>query len=120
VDLTLHDDTDKRLARYACASFWGAGEHPDYSVVPLDEIIDSPTAKYCRGYLCLPDVPPPGQMVCCNEDNTAYFYKTCWDDKTMCGTTFCHYGHGARQATDPIPDYWPTCTCQLPKCTCPI
>jgi hypothetical protein len=121
VPLTLSDDPDGKLSRYACASFWGPGEHPDWALLPAEEICGRPDCKSCvLGYNCPPDVPPPGQEVCCNADQTAYFYKTCWDEPTLCNTTFCHYGHGARSPKDPIPDYWPTCTCTLPDCTCPL
>jgi hypothetical protein len=106
IDLTLVDDA--LLERYACSSYWGPpAEHPDWSRAQSGEICDGPSCKYCRGYNCALDVPPTGTAVRCNGDGTAYVFKTCVDEPTLCGTRFCHFGHGERQLGDPIPAGWP-------------
>jgi hypothetical protein len=106
IPLTLVDDAS--LQRYACSSFLGLRAYPDWWGHD-DEICDSPSCKYCRGDTCPPDLPPAGMKVDCNADQTAYSFEVCWDDASLCNTTFCHYGHGARLAGLPIPSWWPTC-----------
>jgi hypothetical protein len=98
---------DPSLRRYACASFWGPNEYPDWLLAQPSEIGDGPQYKFCRGYNCPLDVPPPGVTVECNAAGTAYRYKNCSNDATRCGTTFCHYGHGARLPGSAIPAGWP-------------
>jgi hypothetical protein len=105
VPLTLLAD-DPQLQRYACTSFLGPSEFSDW-YGQTDEIQDSPSAKFCGGQTCLPDLPPPGMCVECNPDNSAYRFKVCHTDK--CGTIFCHFGHWARLPGTPAPSWWPTC-----------
>jgi hypothetical protein len=99
---------DPALQRYACAEFWGGLEYPDWYRAADQPCI---TARCpCSGYQCPLDVPPAGTPVVCNSDGTAYVYKTCADDASLCGTRFCHYGHGERRPTDPVPAGWPSCS----------
>jgi hypothetical protein len=103
----LTEVEDDSLQRYACRSFWGPFDFADWWLLPADEIGDGPEHASCYGYQCLPDLPPPGVPVTCNADQTAYVYKTCFVKDDLCGTRFCHFGHGERQADAPVPDGWP-------------
>jgi hypothetical protein len=105
MDLTLVDDA--ALGRFACSTFWGPFEYPDFTRATAGQICDGGACPYCRGYACPLDLPPAGVTVRCNGDGTAYVYKTCSDEPSLCGTRFCHFGHGERQPQDPLPPGWP-------------
>jgi hypothetical protein len=94
------------LQGYTCASFWGAAEFPDWDR-PNASICDGGACPFCRGYQCPLDLPGAGDAVTCSSDNTSYVFKHCVDDPTLCGTRFCHFGHGERLAADPPPAGWP-------------
>ncbi len=102
--LTLADDP--RLQGFTCSTFWGALEYPDYLLDPTN-VCDGGACKFCRGYQCPPDLPPPGVTPVCAPDKLSYVYKSCVDDAALCGTRVCHYGHGERMAADPAPPDWP-------------
>ena len=102
--LTLVDDP--RLQGFTCSTFQGPNEKPDYLLDPTN-VCDGGVCKFCRGYQCPPDLPPPGVTPSCASDKLSYVYKTCVDDAALCGTRFCHYGHGERLAADPPPSDWP-------------
>lgn len=108
IDLPSDEAAQNALQGYACRNFWGAQEYADLRLLPLSQICNDPTiCSYCTGEDCPLDVPPAGATVSCNADGTEYVYKTCTPDPTRCNTTFCHYGHGERLATDPPPVGWP-------------
>lgn len=105
IALTLVDDP--LLQRYGCATFLGPLDYADWRKPGAGSVCDGGACPFCQGYQCPLDLPPAGVRASCNADGTAYVYKTCSDDPSLCGTRFCHYGHGERQATDPIPAGWP-------------
>jgi hypothetical protein len=110
--ITIAITDDDNVAHYTCSSFWGAGEFPDwYSSVrdtePSIAALCSGPGCDCDGYQCPLDLPPVGVPVTCNDDGTAYVYKDCADDADLCGTRFCHFGHGERDAGSPVPKKWP-------------
>jgi hypothetical protein len=98
------------LQRYACQSFFGDHDYPDW-------LVDS--APSCFGTQCALDLPPAGlprlcsgdvqpEYLCCSGDGLAYAYKTnCTKRMELCGNNVCHFGHGARVATAPVPAGWP-------------
>ena len=102
--MTLADDS--RLDGFTCTSYWGPLEYPDFYLDPTN-VCDGGACKFCRGYQCPLDLPPAGAPVTCSTDGLSYVYKTCVDDAELCGTRFCHFGHGERQAADPPPAGWP-------------
>jgi hypothetical protein len=113
-DVTIALGDDSQLADYTCLEFWGAGDWPDFSShwnrdSPLESQLCSGPACDCTGLDCPLDVPPAGVPVVCNADGTAYTYKTCVADPDLCGTRFCHFGHGERAAGSQPPTGWP-CT----------
>jgi hypothetical protein len=96
------------LAGFACSTFWGALEYPDWWLANAGDICDGGACKFCRGYQCPPDLPPARvDYFRCSADNTSYVYKTCVSDAALCDTRFCHFGHGERAAADPPPANWP-------------
>ena len=104
--------SDPHLDHYSCRSFWGSDEWPDWASdwnqwSPLATGLCSGPGCDCDGYACPLDLPPAGVEVRCNAEGTAYAYKTCVEDPDVCGTRFCHYGHGERAALAPPPDGWP-------------
>jgi len=105
--MTLVDDS--RLQGYTCSAYWGPFDYPDFYRPGSGQICDGGACPFCRGYQCPLDLPPPGVPVKCADDGLglSYVYKTCVDDPDLCGTRFCHYGHGERQAGDPVPAGWP-------------
>jgi hypothetical protein len=103
--LTLVDSSE--LQKYTCASYWGAGDFPDWIRAPASDICDGGACPYCRGFQCPLDLPESGDVVTCAADKLSYVFKRCIDDPTLCGTRFCHYGHGERLAADPPPAGWP-------------
>ncbi len=103
--MTLTDDS--RLQGYTCSAYWGPLEYPDFDLVSQDQICDGGACPICRGYQCPIDLPPTGVPVTCSLDNLSYVYKTCVDHAELCGTRFCHFGHGERLAADPPPSGWP-------------
>jgi len=104
--MTLTDDA--RLQGYTCNSYWGPLEYPDWLQAGLGDVCDGGACKFCRGFQCPLDLPGPGDVVTCSTDGgLSYVYKHCTADPSLCGTRFCHYGHGERQATDPLPSGWP-------------
>jgi len=108
----LHLGSDPHLDHYTCRRFWGAEEWPDwasdwYQSSPLADDLCSGPACQCSGYDCPLDLPAEGTAVTCSEDGTAYTYKVCVDDPDLCGTRFCHYGHGELAADASVPDNWP-------------
>jgi hypothetical protein len=107
--LTLTDDPQARLQGYACNAYWGPLEYPDWLQAGLDDVCDGGACKFCRGFQCPLDLPGPGDPTQCSvgDGGLSYVYKHCTDDPSLCGTRFCHYGHGERQATDPPPSGWP-------------
>jgi len=98
---------DSRLDGFTCTSYWGPLEYPDFFLASATDICDGGACKFCRGYQCPLDLPPAGVTPTCSADGLAYVYKTCTDDAALCGTRFCHFGHGERQASDPTPPGWP-------------
>ena len=103
--LTLTDDT--RLQGYTCSAYWGPLDYPDWLQAGAGDVCDGGVCKFCRGFQCPPDLPQPGDALTCAPDGLSYVYKRCTEDASLCGTRFCHYGHGERQATDPVPAGWP-------------
>ncbi|HEX9104260.1 MAG TPA: hypothetical protein VF997_18750 [Polyangia bacterium] len=103
--LTLVDDA--RLQGYACNAFWGPIDYPDWLQAGAGDVCDGGACPFCRGYQCPLDLPQPGDPVQCSSDKLSYVYKRCVDDAALCGTRFCHWGHGERLATDPAPPGWP-------------
>ncbi|MCU1281649.1 MAG: hypothetical protein JWM53_5195 [bacterium] len=103
--LQLVDDSD--LQRFTCASFWGANDYPDWIRAAASEICDGGVCPFCRGYQCPLDLPGAGDLLSCSDDKLSYVYKHCVDDPTLCGTRFCHFGHGERLVADPPPAGWP-------------
>lgn len=104
ITLTLVDDADQR---YACASFWGPLEYPDWLRAAPDQICDGGACPFCRGYQCPLELPMAGDAVACAPDGLSYTFKRCMSDAALCDTTFCHFGHGERLAADPAPAGWP-------------
>ncbi len=104
--LTLTDDADGRLRGFACDAYWGPLDYADYLQDPTN-VCDGGACRFCRGYQCPLDLPQPGDAVTCAADKLSYVYKRCSDDASLCGTRFCHYGHGELQPTDPVPAGWP-------------
>jgi hypothetical protein len=110
IDIALSGDP--ALAGYSCQTFWSLADWPDWA---SDWNASSPLASQicrgdgcdCRGYGCPLDLPPAGTQVSCNADGTAYVWKACVADAALCGTRFCHYGHGERAAGAPPPADWP-------------
>ena len=98
---------DEHLQHYTCASFWGANEYPDWDNASATDICDGGACRFCRGYQCPLDLPGAGDVPTCSSDKLSYVYKHCVDDPTLCGTRFCHFGHGERLAADPPPAGWP-------------
>jgi hypothetical protein len=110
-DVTVEVRDDPALQGYACDRFWGSEEWPDFFSAwnkwsPLASQLCNGPGCDCTGTGCALDLPPPGVSVTCNSDGTAYVYKTCVADPSLCGTRFCHYGHGER-APGTIPSGWP-------------
>ncbi|MGZ3440255.1 MAG: hypothetical protein ACXVDD_12100, partial [Polyangia bacterium] len=103
--LTLVDSSD--LQKFTCASFWGPGDFPDWDRAGPGEICDGGGCKYCRGYQCPLDLPAAGDPLTCSSDKLSYVFKHCIEESTLCGTRFCHFGHGERLAADPPPAGWP-------------
>jgi hypothetical protein len=99
--------TQPELQRWACASFRGPLEYADWTFAAPGDVCQDPSCKFCYGYACPLDLPPAGVNPTCSSDGTSYVYKTCVDDPSLCGTRVCHYGHGERRASDPIPAGWP-------------
>jgi hypothetical protein len=101
------------LDHYTCDQFWGSGEWPDFASnwnqwsPHASELCAPGVDCFCTGLDCPLDVPPAGAAVTCNAAATAYAYKTCVDDENVCGTRFCHYGHGERAADAQAPAGWP-------------
>jgi hypothetical protein len=104
---------DPHLDHYTCDRFWGSQDWPDFASnwnqwSPHAQELCSPGVLCnCTGYNCPLDVPPQGAAVTCSADRTAYTYKTCVEDETICGTRFCHFGHGERDPNSPPPANWP-------------
>jgi hypothetical protein len=104
---------DRHLDHYTCESFWGSDDWPDFASdwhrwSPLARSLCAPGVDcHCTGPACPLDVPPPGATVACAADGSAYVYKTCVEDPAVCGTRFCHYGHGERAPGAPPPAGWP-------------
>jgi hypothetical protein len=105
VTITLSDDP--LLARYACRTFWGPLDYADWDKPSSGDLCDGGGCTYCQGYQCPLDLPPAGVTPTCAPDGTSYVYKTCVDDAVLCGTRFCHFGHGERAIADPPPAGWP-------------
>ncbi|HEY2746379.1 MAG TPA: hypothetical protein VGL86_17220 [Polyangia bacterium] len=103
--MTLADN--ERFDGFTCSSYWGPLEYPDWDRATQDQICDGGVCPFCRGYQCPPDLPMAGDTVTCSADGLAYVYKRCTNDPVFCGTRFCHFGHGERQAADPTPTGWP-------------
>jgi len=103
--LTLVDEP--RLQGYTCNAYWGPLDYPDWLQAGTADVCDGGVCKFCRGYQCPLDLPAAGDPVTCSPDNLSYVYKHCVTDASLCGTRFCHYVHGERQATDPAPAGWP-------------
>lgn len=103
--LTLVDDT--ALQNFTCASFWGPGDFPDWLQAGGGDICDGGACRFCRGYQCPLDLPAAGDIAICSPDKLSYVYKHCVSDPSLCGTRFCHFGHGERLAADPPPSGWP-------------
>jgi hypothetical protein len=95
LDVTLSGEAP--LQRFACNTFWGDHHYPDW---------EADASLGCFGN-CPLDLPPAGAAVQCSGDGNAYVYQTCHDDAALCGTTICHFGHGARVAGSPPPIGWP-------------
>jgi hypothetical protein len=113
VSLTLMDGFDQR---WSCSTFLGPIKYPDWEFATPDQVCDGgpDVCPFCRGYQCPLDLPPASDPdplhrfeKACSLDGLAYTYRTCHDDPSLCGTTFCHYGHGERLAGDPAPAGWP-------------
>jgi hypothetical protein len=103
---------DPHLQGYACTNFWSSDEWPDFAsdwnkFSPLAAQLCSGPGCDCVGSNCALDLPPAGVTATCNADGTAYVYKTCVDDPDVCGTRFCHYGHGERAPGIAPPTGWP-------------
>jgi hypothetical protein len=103
--IKLIDDPD--LQRFTCASFWGPLEYPDWQRPGAGAICDGGQCPFCSGCQCPLDLPQPGDAVTCADDRLSYVFKRCENDAALCGTRFCHYGHGTRAAADPPPPGWP-------------
>jgi hypothetical protein len=103
--LTLVDDAE--LQKFTCASFWGAREFPDWINAAASDICDGGVCRFCRGFQCPLELPAAGDPLTCSSDKLSYVFKHCVDDSTLCGTRFCHFGHGERLAADPPPAGWP-------------
>jgi len=111
-DVVVELRDDPHLAGYACENFWGSEDWPDWfsqwnQWSPLAGTLCRGDGCDCVGSGCALDVPPPGATVDCAADAASYTYVTCVDDPDLCGTRFCHYGHGERRAQDPAPAGWP-------------
>jgi len=111
-DVVVELRDDPHLAGYACENFWGSEDWPDWfsqwnQWSPLAGTLCRGDGCDCVGSGCALDVPPPGATVDCAADGASYTYVTCVDDPDLCGTRFCHYGHGERRAQDPAPAGWP-------------
>jgi hypothetical protein len=110
VTVELRDDA--HLQGYACSYFWGSEDWPDFFSMwndwsPLAASLCRGSGCDCVGSGCALDVPPAGAAVTCASDGTSYVYVTCVDDPSLCGTRFCHYGHGERAAGGTAPAGWP-------------
>ena len=111
-NVTVTASGDPHLQGYACSSFWGSEPWPDsyagwHERSPLSALLCSGPGCHCTGTGCPLDLPPPGAKVLCDRDQTAYVYKVCIDDPALCGTRICHYGHGERDRSAPLPAGWP-------------
>lgn len=111
-DVTVELRDDPHLAGYACSNFWGSEDWPDWfsqwnQDSPLEATLCKGAGCDCVGAGCALDLPTPGVPVTCAPDGTSYTYVACVDDPALCGTRFCHYGHGERLASQPIPAGWP-------------
>lgn len=111
-DITVELRDDPHLAGYACTNFWGSEDWPDWfsqwnQTSPLEASLCRGDGCDCVGSGCALDLPTPGAAVTCAADGTSYTYVTCVDDPSLCGTRFCHYGHGERRAGDAVPAGWP-------------
>jgi hypothetical protein len=110
--ITVEVRDDPHLQGYACSNFWGSEDWPDWfsewnRASPLEAQLCSGDGCDCIGVGCALDLPKPGVPVWCASDGTSYTYTTCVDDPRLCGTRFCHYGHGERHAGDASPAGWP-------------
>ena len=106
--IPLEVNADPNLQRFDCTKFLGPFDFADWEFAPSDQICGNASCKFCQGYDCPIDLPPPDvDSLTCSADGLEYSYKKCSNDPTQCDTRFCHYGHGARQAGDPIPAGWP-------------
>jgi hypothetical protein len=111
-DIVVELRDDPHLGGYACQYFWGSEDWPDWfgqwnQTSPLEATLCRGAGCDCVGSNCALDLPTPGAAVTCAADGTSYTYVTCVDDPDLCGTRFCHYGHGERRAQDPPAANWP-------------
>jgi hypothetical protein len=111
-NVTITLGTDPILTNYSCDTFWGSDDWPDWASnwnqwSALAQTVCSGPGCDCNGYACPLDLPPAGISVTCNADGTAFTWKKCVSDPDVCGTRFCHYGHGERDAAAPAPTGWP-------------
>jgi hypothetical protein len=122
--LTITVSNDPALQSYACLGFWGmssekSDEWPDdtpgWNSPDLRNQICNEATCTCKDAVCPLDLPVAGKTITspvhCNEAKTAYVWKDCVRDPKFCGTLFCHYGHGERDAdpSKPLPEGWPDC-----------
>jgi len=118
--MTITVSSDPALQSYACSGFWGmssekSDEWPDdtagWNSPDLRQQICGNAACNCTGGTCPLDLPVAGKTITsplrCNESKTAYVWKDCVRDPKLCGTLFCHYGHGELAPNQPILQEWP-------------
>lgn len=111
--------SDPRLQAYACAGYWGTSSEktdewpddtPGWNAPELRKQI-CPTCD-CK-VNCPLDLPAPERKLTtklmCDASKRAYYWKDCVSDPKLCGTVFCHYGHGELKEGEPVPPGWPTC-----------
>ncbi len=125
VDIPLADpftitvSSDPLLQAYACSGYWGTSSEksdewpddtPGWNAPELRRKI-CPTCEYKAN--CPLDLPAPGRELAtklwCDPSGRAYYWKDCVPDPKLCGTVFCHYGHGELKEGEPVPADWPAC-----------
>jgi hypothetical protein len=116
---TITVSSDPRLQAYACSGYWGTSSEktdewpddtPGWNAPELRRQI-CPTCE-CKEN-CGLDLPTPGRKLAtklrCDATKRAYYWKDCVSDPMLCGTVFCHYGHGELKEGEPVPPDWPSC-----------
>jgi hypothetical protein len=118
--ITITASGDAWLQSYACLGFWGTSSEktvewrddtPGWESPELRKLICNEDTCDCKDKVCPLDLPvtgrTPAPVIKCDADKKAYTWKDCVQDPELCGTVFCHYGHGELDPTKPVPANWP-------------